>query len=89
MAGGRAASAVLPRSTLAIHIIGKMGMGTATVYGDARWAEAASFAALLQRSRAASDLLGPAAPLLLAPVRFRCERTGTAGGPDQGLEPSE
>ena len=66
-----------------------MGMGTATVYGDARWAEAASFAALLQRSRAASGLLGPAAPLLLAPVRFRCERTGTAGGPDQGLEPSE
>jgi len=45
MAGGRAASAVLPRSTLAIHVIGKMGMGIATVYGDARWAEAASFAA--------------------------------------------
>jgi len=39
-----------------------MGMGISTVYGDARWTEAASFAALLQRGRAASGLLGPAAP---------------------------
>lgn len=65
-----------------------MGTGISTVYGDAQWAEAASFAALLPRSAAASGLLGPAAPLLL----FRlcaCAIAGTAGGGPGSLAISE
>jgi hypothetical protein len=88
MAGGRAASAVLPRSTLGIHNW-ENGDGNLHCLWRRpvdRSRQLCSLAAARQSSQRPPRSSGP---LLLAPVRFRCERTGTAGGPDQGLEPSE